>query len=384
MVDNNEIKNINVFPDPRSSGLLLNIAPFYFLLIGGGSREKVYDDVWLLNINKNIIKIQNTNGSEEQKLKVWKKLSNENFSENLFKARFGHCGIISRNDLENSFNLFIHGGQNHFTSSFYLDFFSIKFQYLENSNNFFEKVNDFVLQINTNDGIKNYDCMEYKNFIKFPVDINKSPCERNSHAIAINNITKKSIFIFGGGNGSGLLNDLWEFSLENENFIKFSIDSDKIPSREMHGMIYYKDNLYIFGGRLYDSIDNKMYKINLNSKKIECDFTTLPCALCSFSYEVYKNYLIIYGGTDGISFFNTLYIYNLKNNKWAKSKLNLCKYDREKLIEGKIGSHMSIDEESGILIIFGGSSIHQDSNETYVVSISELINENNLIQVLNN
>lgn len=384
MVDINDIKNSNLYPDSRSSGLLLNIAQNNFILIGGGSREKAFDDIWLLTINKNLTDNQINNPNDDQIIKIWKKLSMGKNSENSFKARFGHTGIIQKNEIDNSISLFIHGGQNHFTSAFYLDFLSIKFQNSENLNESDRKESNMILQINNKNTIKNYECVEFKNYIKFPVDINKTPCERNSHAMSLNNPTKKSLFIFGGGNGSGLLNDLWEFNIENETFKKVLIDGNKIPPREMHGMINYKDNLYIFGGRLYDSIDNKIYKINLNNLNIDSEFTNLPCCLCSFSYGVYKNYLIIYGGTDGISFLNSLYIYNLNNNKWAQSKLNLSKYEKESLVEGKIGSHMSIDEESDLLVIFGGSSIHQDSNETIVISISELLHENNLVQVLNN
>jgi len=390
-----EIQKLNIFPDSRSSGLFLNIAPNNFLLIGGGSRDKSFDDIWqltLLNSQSNDYSIDDL--KKICKKPNWKKLSFD-ISNNLFNARFGHSGVSFKNEDENLLNLYIHGGQNHFTNSFYSDFFSLKFKNFENINSLSYEQNinskltiniDYFSNADDNSSYdrKTYNCIEFKNEIKFPVDINKTPCERNSHTMVLNYNTKKCLYIYGGGNSTGLLNDLWEFSLDTGLFKKILIDANRIAPREMHGMIYYKDHLYIFGGRLYDSIDKNMFRINLTNLKIESDFTNLPCSLCSFSYSLYKNYLIIYGGTDGINFLNNLYIYNLNNNKWAKSKLYNGKNGIDFSVDGKIGSHMSIDEESDLLVIFGGSSIHQDTKDTCIISISELLNENNLIQVLNN
>ena len=46
----------------------------------------------------------------------------------ILKPRFGHTGIVHKAKLDNSLNLYIHGGQNHFSGSFYSDFFLVKFK----------------------------------------------------------------------------------------------------------------------------------------------------------------------------------------------------------------------------------------------------------------
>ena len=380
MLDKNEI------PDSRSSGLLINISPNNFLLIGGGSREKAFGDIWQLSVSFPLTKISGEKTIKANKIFSWKKLLMDNINDNPFNPRFGHCGLTIRNDIEGLVQLYIHGGQNHFESSFFSDFFSIKIKFSENLNNETLKNNE---SFNKNDNqlskksfnSSNFQLIEFRNIIKYPTDIKNTPCERNSHSMCIDNINKKILYIFGGGNSIGLLNDLWEYNFDNEKFNLITLEENKIPSREMHGMIYYKDNLYILGGRLYDSIDDKIYKINLTTLKLDSDFTKLPRALCSFAYSPYKNYIIIYGGSDGVSFLNSIYIYNLNNNKWAKSKLNFDISGQLIKIDGKIGSHMSVDEENDTLDIFGGSSIHEDSNEAYVLSLSDLLNENNLIKV---
>ena len=377
MVENS---NINNTPDQRSSGLFLNMGYKNFILIGGGNREKAFSDIWQLNLNSS----DNQNKTLDFLQKKWEKFTFTNNEMEILKPRFGHTGIVHKAKLDNSLNLYIHGGQNHFSGSFYSDFFLVKFKEEDELNKSQEnvfRIKNFGKNSNNSIYSKNFIFSEIKNLIKYPIDIINTPCERNSHTLSFDN--KNSLYIFGGGNGSGLLNDLWEFNIEKEKFSQILFEKNKIKPREMHGMVYYKDHLYIFGGRLYESIDNKIYKINLINLNVETDFTTLPCPLCSFSYVLYKNYIIIFGGTDGINFLNNIFIYNLNNNKWAKSKINLFDKDKENGLEGRIGSHMAIDEETDTLVIFGGSGIHQDSNEIFMVYIQELLNENNLIQVSN-
>jgi hypothetical protein len=77
-------------------------------------------------------------------------------------------------------------------------------------------------------------------------------------------------------------------------------------------------------------------------------------------------------------------VYNITNSKWAKSKIQihaeLVKNDPNlSLFLGRIGSSMSVDYESEQLLIFGGSSIHKDTNYTCVLKLKELLDDNNLM-----
>lgn len=382
MIEKNEI------PDSRSSGLLINIISNKFLLIGGGNREKAFEDIWQLTISNPFVDKAGEKIIGENKTCLWKKLTINNINkDNPFSARFGHSGVTIRNINEGSVQLYIHGGQNLFKNAFFSDFFYIKIKTSENLNEepnsksqetVIKSVNERSIKLNSS---KDLEITEFRNLIKYPIDIYNTPCERNSHSMCIEGLNRKKLYIFGGGNSIGLLNDLWEYNLESEIFKLINLDENSIPPREMHGMIYFKDSIFILGGRLYDSIDNKIYKVNLATLKVQSDFSRLPCSLCSFAYAIYKNYLIIYGGSDGVSFLNSIFIYNLNNNKWAQSKFNFDINGQVVKIDGKIGSQMSVDEENDILIIFGGSTIHEDSNETYILSLTALLNENNLIKV---
>ena len=118
------------------------------------------------------------------------------------------------------------------------------------------------------------------------------------------------IYLFGGGTSTGLLNDLWSFNTENNTWNKHNLTGSEIKPREMHGMVYYNKYLYVFGGRLYEEIDNKVYRIDTNTYNCEV-VTNLPSNMCSFSYTLFKNYIILYGGTDGNVFLKDIIIYNI-------------------------------------------------------------------------
>jgi len=336
-------------PDDRSSGTLLNVSKNEFLLIAGGNREKTFNDIWQLKIDQIDGKFTAT----------WNEV---NTNGNTFQPRFGTCGL--KVNLEEEKNtLWIHGGQNFFEAKHYADMLE--------------------LEINSN----NSELISCLNHTIYPLNNLTTPRERNSHCIVNNN---NELYLFGGGSQEGLLNDLWSFNPINKKWTKHDYNSESIPSREMHGSVAYTNKngenfIYIFGGRLYESIDNKIYRINLSNLKCEC-LGEMPTPLCSFSYTVFKHFIVIYGGTDGITFINDIIIYNIITQKWAKSKVQINSdfIDNDaNLIAflGRIGSMMSLDPVTENLIIFGGSSLHKDTNYTFVINMNELLDENKLIPI---
>jgi hypothetical protein len=325
-------------PSARSSCVLLNIAKSSYLLFGGGDREKTFNDFWILKI---------INNSEFR----WTQLG----KRDEITPRFGTVGGIVNN------KLYLHGGQNFFTNAIYGDTLMVEFG-------------------------QNYkDIKSIENLTSFPIDIKKSPINRNSHTAVQDG---DNIIVFGGGNGDGLLNDLWLFDTNSLKWNNCELNSNIVSPREMFGMVKYTNKksekfIYILGGRLLESIDDKMYRISLEDYKCEL-VCSLPMPLCSFACVIYKYFIIIYGGTDGNTLKNDIMIYNITNSKWAQSKTQihseLVKNDPSlEPFLGKIASSISVDNESEELVIFGGSSIHKDTDLLCVIKLSDLLDENNLI-----
>ena len=331
-----------LMPEPRANGLLAYISPSKYLLIGGSDRNKPYNDIWYLLTNE----------------KKWEKISDNNPISKLLTPRSGFAYCIT-NHTDQEIEIFIHGGQDYFTNTFHSDLFKITIN------------------------IKNFENSTIKNLITFPLDITKFPCSRNSHQMVYDN-DNKFLYFFGGGTDSGLLNDLWKIDINNNknSFEKVNINNleNIIKPRELFGMIYYKKNLIIFGGRLINDINGYSYKIDLENKICKRG-NKLPYKLAAFTYCLIKfnnkDYVIIYGGTDGEKFFNNFIVYDIENDTFKKSKIAINKElvgndQQYEIFLGRISAMMVLDEKGENLILYGGSAMDKEWSYINNVNIKEI------------
>ena len=330
----------NLMPNPRASSFLYPISEESYLLIGGSDRNKAYNDIWLLFPNE----------------KKWESISNNNPISKVFSPRSGFSYVVTEKN-KDFLTIYIHGGLDFFSQKFYADFFKIN--------------------INCNDIIKS----EISNLIIYPLNIEKNPCERNSHSLVFDN--DKTIYLFGGGTKENLLNDFWSYDIIKNKFLKIEIENlnNLIEPRELFGMGYYNTNIIIIGGRCMDKIDNKSYIINIKDKTCK-EGPKLPCPLCAFSYTYTKynniDYIILYGGTDGNNFFNVFLLYNLTNNTIKKSKLIINKElinndPNLSIFLGRISAVMTVDENNENIILYGGSASDKEWSYINKISLKDII-----------
>ena len=134
MEEKNTITTINnkKMPDDRSSGTLLNISKNEFILIGGGNREKTFNDIWHLRIEERVSKNYEI---------IWSEI---NIKSNLsFQPRFGTAGVkinteeqgSSTSNTSTTSTIWLHGGQNYFENKHYADMTQFKFNISNNNNN---------------------------------------------------------------------------------------------------------------------------------------------------------------------------------------------------------------------------------------------------------
>ena len=337
-MESNEEKLL--MPEPRANGLLAFISPSKYLLIGGSDRNKSYNDIWYLLTNE----------------KKWEKIPNNNPISKTLTPRSGFAYCITNHN-ENEIEIYIHGGQDYFTNTFHSDLFKIIIN------------------------IKNFSSSTIENLIKFPLDITKFPCARNSHQMVFD-YDESNLYFFGGGMSTGLLNDLWKINIKNNNFEKVVINNleNVIKPRELFGMIYYKKNIIIFGGRLINDINGYSYKIDLENKTCKRG-NKLPYKLAAFTYclikYLNKDYVIIYGGTDGEKFFNNFIVYDIENDLFKKSKIAINKElvgndPQYEIFLGRISAMMVLDEKGENLILYGGSAMDKEWSYINNVNIKEI------------
>jgi len=68
-----------------------------------------------------------------------------------------------------------------------------------------------------------------------------TPSPRNS--VAMTNDTVDKLYLFGGANHHGLLNDLYQFNTNNNTWTHLA--NLEIPAREMHSIHYYSGQITI-------------------------------------------------------------------------------------------------------------------------------------------
>ena len=145
------------------------------------------------------------------------------------------------------------------------------------------------------------------------------------------------ILLFGGINIIRL-DDLWECSIITQNrtsekkyiWKKVELNGDKPLPRNGHSMVFYKDNLVIFGGIIEEKGGNKVHEdllcYDINEKKFMVEMCMNKFGVTWRSYhisEMIGQYMFIYGGGDDKG--NILaepWALDLDRMRWEPAKFN--------------------------------------------------------------
>ena len=157
------------------------------------------------------------------------------------------------------------------------------------------------------------------------------PKPRNSHGM----VQKDDIaYIYGGANEEGPLNDAYTLDLKSNQFKKLKIkNADKAPNFEMHSAHVWENKLILIGGRNTDTPEKQdgndamgaammalfrdvILAVDLDTGEID-EFAKLPTGIASHTGAIIGDYLFLYGGTNGLKFFDAVTRYDIKNKKWT-------------------------------------------------------------------
>lgn len=120
----------------------------------------------------------------------------------------------------------------------------------------------------------------------------------------------------------------------------------KCPARHFHTCVYYKDKMYIFGGK-GNSYLNDLHSYDFKGNWVQIKGSgTSPSARYGHSAIIYNNRMYIYGGYDINCFAsNDLYSFDFETSKWS-------------LIETAKNSPLIYHHKTGIyqdkMMVFGG------------------------------
>lgn len=199
----------------------------------------------------------------------------------------------------------------------------------------------------------------------------KSPGVRNASAMAYSK-ENGAVFLFGGADETGPLGDLWSFDEKSQEWreIDFKV---KLPEREMAGLSYFEEGkgLLIAGGRNSEKILDSIVLVNPLEGTWKEISSKLPSPLCAFGFTSFDSgsILAFYGGTDGTGFSGELIIYEAASEKTKKIKIDaeVTNETGDIFGGGVIAPSIAYNELSGRLLLFGGSSIGQESSSLYLI-----------------
>jgi len=214
---------------------------------------------------------------------------------------------------------------------------------------------------------------------------------RNSHTLTKGSNGKA--YLFGGANTDGPLKDFYELDLATLNFTKIQLDETdmSLPMIEMHtAHIYQGTHILLIGGRKLEvgqplasiAFSDDIYAIELASGKVSL-FGRLPTECGSHvSAIVDDQYLVLYGGSNGMRFFDSILRYEIATREWTlMTKQPVDLISSSFFSDGRIAA-CGDQFGNGFGLFFGGCSNERDCNDIMVVSFNH-IRESTNFSVIN-
>jgi N-acetylneuraminic acid mutarotase len=178
---------------------------------------------------------------------------------------------------------------------------------------------------------------------------------------------KDSLYLFGGTNGEQFFNQLWNYSLDSQEW-SLCTTSGSIPcGRYKHYSVIYNDYMYVIGGAGYASLQFEIYKINLKTLVWEkLTLTTNVNTLYAFGASHTDHCVYLLGG---LKHFNdkiptdTFYTIDLRDETIKEPKNNFSRLD----ITNRCFSACTTWNNS--IYIYGGSTGKSRKGDLWEISI---------------
>eukprot|EP00043_Microstomoeca_roanoka_P011595 m.109274 g.109274 ORF g.109274 m.109274 type:complete len:441 (+) comp15242_c0_seq2:4667-5989(+) len=164
-----------------------------------------------------------------------------------------------------------------------------------------------------------------------------------------------SVYVFGGVNDDGNLNDMWKLSLDDITWKQVAATGDIPSSRVVHNLMAVADSLYLFGGGEagYTAVDDThVYQFSSATSEWKKHVCTgdIPSRRQGHAMCVVDQTIIIHGGMHDGTFFDDLYQLDTVTMHWTKLKQSqsrpvarsghaMCALNRRILLTGGLTIH---------------------------------------------
>ncbi|CDW86235.1 kelch repeat [Stylonychia lemnae] len=173
--------------------------------------------------------------------------------------------------------------------------------------------------------------------------------------------TNKKIYVFGGYNGSDMLNDVFIFDIEQSSWTEVQYTEEDLithpRARSSHACCLdtdYKDRFYMYGGtgkNLGQENFNDLWVFEIRTLKfreINQSKINKPSGSYGHSLNYFENALYLFGGTNGFDYYKNLLRFDLLQFQWQKIQVTGLEP------EPRYKHCALIQEKQNKLIILGG------------------------------
>ena len=150
-------------------------------------------------------------------------------------------------------------------------------------------------------------------------DSNESPTSRVGHSLIY---FDNNLYLFGGKDDYTASNELWQYHVTASVWTKLSFSGRKPPRRFNHNAILYDKKMFVFGGSLDSNFSLWVFDFTIFEWDMyECD-DSWPCNRHSQSATLLNGHVYMYGGYTYLgSESDELWSYDLGEQK-IRSKIN--------------------------------------------------------------
>ncbi|KAI8885912.1 galactose oxidase [Backusella circina FSU 941] len=194
--------------------------------------------------------------------------------------------------------------------------------------------------------------------------VNRPP-ERRAH---VSMIWHHHLYVFGGGDGTKALNDVYKLNLDtindgNNNWEKVNTKQDTLPdARGYHTGTLVGDKWVIFGGSDGKECFGSCHVLDLIEERWFDASQDVSIPRLSHSALCVGSFLFVMGGHDGTKYCNNLMMLNLVNMNWETRRV----YGHAPTPRG----YHSAVLYDGRIVVYGGYNGHSFFNDVYILELS--------------
>ncbi|KAI6251302.1 hypothetical protein HI914_00015 [Erysiphe necator] len=190
----------------------------------------------------------------------------------------------------------------------------------------------------------------------------RNPSKRRAHTACL---WRSGIYIFGGGDGSQALNDIWRLDVADINTMSWklisppcsglAIDKSKPKARGYHTANMVGSKLIIYGGSDGGECFQDVWIFDVETHVFTQVITPISYPRLSHTSTIVGSYLFVIGGHDGVDYSNDVLLLNLVTMLWDKRRI----YGQPPQPRGY---HSSVLHDSRLIVIggFDGREVFSD------------------------